>query len=314
MTHKIICICFNTSIDIRITVSKFSTGSVIKTSGYEEFAAGKAVNCARMLSCLGVPTSLFCFCGTADKTMFESISESIETHIVTSDHLTRRNITITNENADLICHLRNPGYSVTSETINFLSIGILENVSLGDIVIFSGSLPPGMNLIDFEEILKNISRCGGRIILDISAEWLKNLKQVEVELIKPNREELSEYVGHDLISKNSIIHAVQQLPKSKFVVVSLGEEGALWIDRSRGVSFMGSLTLGEAPLTDDVGCGDAMVGAIALGLSMGRSSAEILRMGIAAGASNLFAPGPGLIDVSRYRKMAELVEVTQFSE
>ena len=122
-----------------------------------------------------------------------------------------------------------------------------------------------------------------------------------VFLVKPNRSELEDLVGHPLPQADQLVTAARTLIANKsaeIVAITLGEEGALIVSQN-GVwhSLAPPVTANSA-----VGAGDSFVGAVTLALAQGRSLEAVLAFGIAAGTAAVLSPGAELssaVDVER---------------
>jgi 6-phosphofructokinase 2 len=87
------------------------------------------------------------------------------------------------------------------------------------------------------------------------------------------------------------------------VLVSVGSEGALLVTRQASQRFSAI----PMPSGSGVGAGDAMVGAIAVGLSRGWTLVKSVGLGIAAGAAMLMTPGTAPCERRDVERLFELV-------
>jgi len=130
---------------------------------------------------------------------------------------------------------------------------------------------------------------GVRLILDTSGGGLKHITS-GVHLLKASVRELRECVGRELVTESEQLEAAHEIIDcglARAVVVSLGSEGALLATSQENLRFP------AIPMRalSGVGAGDAMVAAIAVGLSRDWSLRKSVRYGIAAGAAMLLTPG-----------------------
>ena len=306
--RKIHAISLNTAIDIRIALPQFSVGAIIRSKGYSEFIAGKAVNNARAVASLGGMVSLYCFSGINEAHSFSSISPQIESHVIAVMGMTRKNITLVNNNAELICHVQNQGYSVTEINLIDLEQALYPNIKAGDVVIVSGSIPKGTPPDYLDKLVRQISKLKGIILLDVDPPLLRGIDCENVKLVKPNLEELSRLAGQNLISIEEIVTTAANLIESDIIVVSLGESGAVWIDRKNRNYFHVKTKMRDEGNLDVIGCGDAMVGAFALGIAQDKTSLDIIKMGVCAGYAKMFVEGPGVISIDHYTRALNFVE------
>lgn len=307
-------ICLNTAVDTRIVIPTFHIGNVIRSLSYSEFPAGKAVNVARTLSCLNTPVRLYCFAGKLEADLFSTtVGSNVQAVVTAVDGYTRRNLTIVAPNGSLIAHIQNPGYDISPRDFQELQNGFLNSVKAGDTVVVSGSLPNGCSTETLNVFLQCISESDTRILLDVDPAILREVDSERVYLLKPNRAELLSLAGREIHSPIELAQAALDLLKSKIILLSLGGDGAIWINRDSGLRLIGRTPPLEAGNGDPVGCGDAMLAAVSLGISQGETDEHVLlRMGIAAGYSNLLSVGPGTINADSYHKLIHHVSVSSF--
>lgn len=173
-----------------------------------------------------------------------------------------------------------------------------------DFVVASGSLPPGVPA-DFYQRVADVARdVGARLVLDTSGGGLRGVSS-GIYLLKASVRELRECVGRELATEPEQIVAARELVDSgraEVVVVSLGSSGAMLATRQTCQRFA------AVPMEagSGVGAGDAMVAAIAVGLTRGWPLAKSVRLGIAAGAAMLLTPGTAVCERSDVERLFEL--------
>jgi len=173
-------------------------------------------------------------------------------------------------------------------------------------IVASGSLPPGVPH-DFYARVGELARgCGARFVLDTSGEALNGAGS-GIFLIKASLRELGQLCGTEVTgaaAQEEAARAVIAEGRCEVLVVSLGAEGALLATRD------GCQRFPAAPVDalSSIGAGDSMLAGILVSLVRGRSLADAVRFGAAAGAAALLRPGTELCrreDVERlYRQLA----------
>ncbi|MBP1820985.1 1-phosphofructokinase family hexose kinase [Mycobacterium sp. OAE908] len=156
-------------------------------------------------------------------------------------------------------------------------------------VVASGSLPPGAPANFYQQVALICRDLGVRLILDTSGGGLKHITS-GVFLLKASVRELRECAGRELVTESEQLDAAHEIidcGQAQVVVVSLGSAGALL------AASQGSLRFPAIPMRalSGVGAGDAMVAAIAVGLSRDWALSKAIRYGIAVGAAMLMTPG-----------------------
>lgn len=162
-----------------------------------------------------------------------------------------------------------------------------------DYVAVSGSLPRGLPETAYARVGDVAAAKGARVIVDTSGAALRATLKKGVYLVKPNRRELEELVGHPLPETVDQIAAARKLIASKsaeIVAITLGGDGAVIVNQSE------AWFAAAPPVTahSAVGAGDSFVGAVTLALAQGRSLDAVLAYGVAAGTAAVLSPGAEL--------------------
>ena len=152
-------------------------------------------------------------------------------------------------------------------------------------VVISGSLPRGIAVGTYAEIVRCVHRAGVKAILDCDGEAFRAAVRARPFLVKPNEHELAVWQGRPLRSESSVIRAAKALSIQTrgWVMVSRGGDGALLVNRREGLEF--SARPPRIKPVNTVGAGDAMVAAIARQIDRGTPPQEWLRQGVAAGTA-----------------------------
>jgi 1-phosphofructokinase family hexose kinase len=168
--------------------------------------------------------------------------------------------------------------------------------------VLSGSLPPGAPASLYARWVRVFRARGIRTVVDTSGAALREGLASRPWLLKPNRQEAEELLGHRVSSQRALVQAVRRLLArgADQVIVSLGKDGA----------FFGSATRPElwwarppaVRVQSAVGAGDSLVAGFLMGWMRRQSPLEALRLGIARGAATAMTPGTELcrrVDVQR---------------
>jgi 1-phosphofructokinase len=146
------------------------------------------------------------------------------------------------------------------------------------------------------------------VALDASGPALTAGLRADPDLAKPNRAELAEWCGEPLDSLAAVAGAGRRLLASGtgLAVVSLGADGALFMDRERTL-------LAHPPAVDllsTVGAGDAMVAGTVAARVQGLPLDQTARLATAFSAAKLARLGPHLPAPATVRSLADTVRLT----
>lgn len=274
-------VTLNPAIDKTIFIKGFEAGKVNRIEESKLDSGGKGINVSKVLATLGAKTLATGFLGgESGRRIHESlISLGIETDFTWVNQETRTNIKIVdllnNQNTDI----NDRGKIVDPEAIDDLLQRINKWAKLSKVMVFAGSLPEGMDVGIYQEMIKIAEENGCKTILDTEGESLMRGIKSSPFMIKPNIHELESSLNVNIKGKSDVIqHARYFLDQGvKLIVVSLGEEGALLISEEMNLEAIAIPT----EIRSTVGAGDSMVAAFALGLMKGYSMEETLRLAIA---------------------------------
>ncbi|MFI7123741.1 1-phosphofructokinase family hexose kinase [Amycolatopsis sp. NPDC049868] len=290
----IVTVTPNTALDVTYTVDGLRAGDVHRVREARHRAGGKGVNVARVLHALGADVrAIFTAGGTTGSAVVGDLAAAgIPASAVPIGGETRRTITVLADDGSVTL-LNEPGPRLTEDEWQTFATAVRAREP--DVLVCSGSLPPGAGgyagLLDAK-----------LSILDTSGEALLAGLAGKPSVVKPNADELREVTG-----LRDPVAAAAELRKAGAgaVVVSLGAEGLL--------AVTGSGTWHAAPSTvlsgNTTGAGDAVVAALALGLSRAESWQDILRRAVALSGAAVLGPLAGDVDLAHYRAEQGLVAV-----
>lgn len=279
----------------------------IQTAGVH--AAGKGVNVAIVLKNLGLDVTVGGLLGTDNQEGFLQLfgNMGIENRFYPVAGNTRINVKLTH-NLGTVTDLNFSGFTISTDTWQQFTQDSLSWLSEFDIVVVSGSLPEGLDVDDFSDWLLRLRQQCPQLVLDSSRQGLVAGLKAAPWLVKPNRRELEIWAGKPLPTLESVITAAQALRAQGInqVVVSLGEEGALWVNDS-------GILLAKPPQCDvvsTVGAGDSMVGGLVYGLLRGESQPDTLRLATALAVLAVSQSNVGISDPQQLAALMAEVSVT----
>jgi len=176
--------------------------------------------------------------------------------------------------------------------------------------VLSGSLPPGVPVDFYARCAARARDRGSRVVLDSSGEPLARAVEAGVYLLKPSLHEFRALTGTTAEDERALValavDAVMRRRWCDVLVLSLGAAGALWVSTAGAAR----LAAPAVPVQSTVGAGDSMVAAIVYALAGGRSIADAVRFGVAAGAAAVLNPGTELCRRADIERLELQVAVT----
>ncbi|PKQ25545.1 MAG: 1-phosphofructokinase [Actinobacteria bacterium HGW-Actinobacteria-4] len=280
----------NPSLDRSISVTKLNPGEVHRALDNRVDPGGKGVNVSRALAANGHATVAVLPAAGADATLFASLLDEAG---VAYDFLplagaVRTNITLveTGGSTTKLNELGRPAR--TGDAASLLEI--VDNHSGGaDWVVGCGSLPPGMGGRLYADLIERAHARGVKVAIDTSGDALSAAIAAQPDLIKPNREELEEFVGSPLATLGDVLDAARAVVSQGIgtVVVSLGADGALAVDSTTAVH---AWARAENP-SSTVGAGDCLLAGFLSAVTAGASIVDAIGTGVRWGTAAIMLPG-----------------------
>lgn len=286
-------VTLNASIDKAYELLEPMTpGTVMRVKEVRNTAGGKGLNVARIVHLCQMPVLATGFAGGFNGQYLEWLLEKdgIPSCFTPIAGETRSCINVLEERYQSTEFLE-PGSSVSEEELAAFYRQFEEVLAQTSVVTFSGSLPAGVPLDTYQRLIELAKKAGKLVLLDSSGEAFREGLKAQPTLVKPNKDEIEALFGVTLHSVEETLFYAQKIADQgiDYVVVSLGGDGAVLLHD-------GKIYRGQPPKiqpVNTVGCGDSMVGALAVALAKGQAPEECLRYAIAVGTANALSPYTG---------------------
>ncbi len=231
----VLAVTLNPAMDRFVRLDKFLVGQDHRALSAISCAGGKGVNVARALRGLGVKAS--------SVTFLDGLSDAMRINTTIMDAQGR------------VTRVIEPGVMASKTAQARFMRSFRQCLKQYQYVVFSGSLPPGMEPLFLAGLIGMVQRQGLGVAVDAQGDALKAAIQCGVDLIKPNQQEAEALLGVKLISRARISKALRTLAGCgiKNVLISLGEDGLAGFDGCDEVFAKTEVVAGAHA----IGCGDA---------------------------------------------------------
>ena len=307
----IITVTPNTSIDRSIEVAGFAVGETLKGRLLKRRPAGKGINVSHCLAALGITSIAPGFVGRRERPFFAEVlaEHNVIDRLVEVDGTTRCNTTYLDPEAGTETHIRELGFEVGALDLDKLRNTLARDVSAVDVVVISGSQPPGMSPDALAELIQTCRAGGARVVLD-SSEPDASTAGLAVDLLTPNLDELSRMTTLRDHAPAAVIESARSLlDRVPQVVVTLGARGAVGV-------FDGQAWLAEGasgPTHHTVGCGDAFLAGYLAAEQRGEQLPDRLRLGVACGGASARRSIAGEIAASDVEDLLSQIKLERVS-
>jgi 1-phosphofructokinase family hexose kinase len=304
-----VTVTLNPAIDRTLSIRGFAVGKVNRVKDDQSDPGGKGVNVAAFLADLDLQVTVTGFLGSENQDLFFHFfnCNDIDDDFVRVGGLTRVGLKIVDDLTQQTTDINFPGSRVDRRDIDYLFSRFERYAAPGLWHALGGSIPGGAPVEIYARLTELIHSLGGRVLLDTSGKPLLAALDSRPEVLKPNIDELSELVGRPLETPADVRAAAVSLLERgvQRVVVSMGADGALFVDPGRAV-------LARPPrvtVRSTVGAGDAMVAGILYAMIHEQSLDDVARMATACGAYAVTRIGPGMRNPAEIEKLMPEVEI-----
>jgi tagatose 6-phosphate kinase len=287
----ILCVNPNAAIDKTVIVSPFELGKIHRPQVVKALAGGKGCNVARALKTLGeTPVVTGWVGGTAGQFIENGLhAEGIQTSFVHVNFESRTCLSIVD--GPTITEIYELGEPIPPADVTAMTDHFRAIVGGYDAVTFSGSLPPGVPVDFYCDLIAIANEVGVPTFLDSSGEPLKRGVEAQPFLVKPNEHEAAILAGGEIHTVVDCMVAARTLARryGSIVVISLGPEGAVAAHGDEALVVQNP----KVEAMSAVGSGDCTLAGLAYGFTHGFALEDALKHGIAAGTANTLTIGAG---------------------
>ena len=307
----ILSVTLNPCIDRTIYIDKMRVGETTRASQSRLMAGGKGNNAARLIKNLGEEVHCLNFLGGyTGKIIQELITEKdgILLDAVWTRAPSREAVTVLEESGRWSAFIE-PGFDVTPALAEELKEKFRSLIKSARLVIFCGSVPTKALSGIYFNLIQEANAAGVISIIDSYGEALARAVEARPFMVRVNLAEASGLIGKELDTDAACREALDFIQKKgiEAVVISLGPKGALARWGKRRFKILSPPVKAVNP----VGSGDALTGAIAVGLVREEPAEEALRLGMAAATASTTHWDACACSREEVEKFLRLVKITE---
>ena len=273
-------------------------------------AGGKGVNISRALISAGVFNTAVILLGRDNASDFkEELADSgIELMLFEKPGRIRENLTLHTVGAPET-RISFDGFRVSDSALD----EIANELAVDDdtVITMTGRVATGMSMEKVKVFLKALQAKGARIVVDSRSFQCEDIFQVAPWLIKPNQEEISQYLGKQVDTIPQAVEAARIFAEKgvENVMVSMGAQGAILISGGR----IWAATTPQIKICSTIGAGDSSVAGFVAAAAQGESVELCLKRAMAFGTAACLTEGtkpPAKEDILRIYEQITVEEVT----
>lgn len=287
---RIFTLTLNPAFDLHAKADSFALHRESVADITARDAGGKGVNISRALTAFGVENKAVVLLGSENGDSFASMLDSyglLHTDFVTEGRI-RENVTL-HVAGEPETRLSFRGFTTHDSMLDEIEAVLLAQIEPGDAVTFTGSIPQGFTHARVMTFLSRIKMRGAQLVIDSKSITREDLVALRPALIKPNKEEITAYIGHSVDTLADAVAGARALAGAGIgnVMISFGGEGALLV--ASGHTFLARPPR-IVPLST-VGAGDSAIAGFLYAAEEGLPAMDCLRTAVAFGTAACLTEG-----------------------
>lgn len=293
--RPIITITLNPALDLSTHSDTVEPGPKLRCEEPQRDPGGGGINVSRVVTELGGTTTPFVALGGGTGIALQRLLRRDLPNLAVQeiDGETRQSLSVTEATSGKQYRFVMPGPMWDMPMAEAALTVIRKVTPAGALVVFSGSLPPGVT-DDFPiHLCEVLSNCD--VILDMSGGALRTFASsgTNAFVLRMDMGEGAALHGSPLESVKETADFASGLVRAKAaetVIIARGAEGSVLADAG-GATFVNAA---KVTVDSKVGAGDSFVGAYVYALADGQPSREALRLGAAAASAAVTTPATEL--------------------
>jgi len=302
-------ITLNPCLDEHIMVDGLIVDEANRWVGLRRYAGGKGIDVSRATHEMSGVTVAYGFIGGPVGRTLEILldEEGVPFSFTPIQHETRTNFIITDTRTGQQTRIYAPGPRISKGELERLLKKLRQIRPTPDLITAGGSVPPGIPVSIYYDIIMEAKGRGVRAIFDSDGQWLLEGIRAKPYLIKPNVHEVEALLGRELPSEEAIIEAALDLLEMgiEVVVISRGKDGIIAATKESLIKAVPP----SVKVRSKVGTGDCAIAGLALKLAYGEPLLEACRLAVAMGTAAVLTSGTELCHKADVERLLPQIKV-----
>jgi len=306
----IVTVSANTGLDYIYFIPKWESGKTLRASRVVQGMSGKPADCSWILAEMGITSLALGFAAgmTGEIVKAMMASRGITTDFVPVDGESRRNLIIATEDGAAHTAITSSSLVVSEAHIAALREKYIAALDGCELVVLGGTLPKGMKPEFYTDLIALARERNIPVIFDAVEPNLSAGLASHPTYVKPNRDELSQFIGKSVETVEEAFAAGSVLLEryGTIPIISLGDEGGLAVLPHRAYRIPPI----KVPVVNAAGAGDAVLAGLAASIFRHQPIEEGIRLGFAAATAVVTTEGTAdcsLADIQRYAAQIEVL-------
>ncbi len=304
----------NPALDVHMQFDNPKLGTLNRAKKVRYAPSGKGINVSSALSAQGMSSTAIVPLGGPIGYMLENMLRevSFDLDVIPVCGETRANTKVIDEHG-VLSEFNGAGAALSDLELS-ACFARLNTLKEGDVLILSGSLPPGVPSTLYADMTKQAKAKGATVILDASGQALIAGLSAKPLLVKPNKLEAEELFGKPITTYQEALEAARNICNVgvETVILSLEDKGAifLWYPENQAEQVFLAIPPQVTAITPS-GAGDSLLAATLYGLEQNWSWQRTAQYATATATARVVSSEgfPGLAQVAvQFDKVTVLAE------
>jgi 6-phosphofructokinase 2 len=303
----ILTVTLNPALDLETHVDRLIPGQKLRCAPPRRDPGGGGINVARAVVALGgQATAAFASGGAGGAGLAQRLAQAgVGVAALPAPGDTRQNLSVIEDETGAQYRFIFPGPTWDENDIDAVRGALLPLIAPGDLVVLSGSLPPGLSSADVVTLARDLTEAGGQVVADTSGEPLAALARagLGLKVLRMDHAEAQEMTGRPLdglADSAAVARDLVAAGAAEIAILARGAEGSI-LASAEGAWFAPAADVPVASLT---GAGDSFVAGATLALARGMALPDVLVWGVSAASAAVTTEATDLCDPAVF---AELV-------
>jgi 6-phosphofructokinase 2 len=307
----ILTVTLNPALDLETHVDRLIPGQKLRCTPPRRDPGGGGINVARAVVAMGgEATAAFASSGPGGAGLAQRLAQSgVGVATLPAPGDTRQNLSVIEEATGAQYRFIFPGPTWGATDIAAVRAALLPLIAPGDLVVLSGSLPPGLSSADIVELARALSAADDQVVADTSGAPLAALAKagLGLKVLRMDDAEAREMTGRPLADPADSAAVARDLVAAgaaEIAILARGAEGSI-LASARGCWFAPAADVPVASLT---GAGDSFVAGATLALSRGMPLPDVLVWGVSAASAAVTTEATELCDPEVFARLVASCE------
>lgn len=295
----IVTVTLNPALDLETRTTRLEPGHKLRCAPPRRDPGGGGINVARAVVTLGgSATAAVATGGALGQGLLDDLARSgVAVAALPAPGETRQNLSVIEEATGNQYRFIFPGPTWAEADIAAATEALLPLVAPGDLVVLSGSLPPGLSPASYVDLARAVIGAGGLVVADTSGAALTALARagLGLKVLRMDHAEAEDLLGETLPTPADTARSALNLVAggaAEIAILARGAEGSILASRE-GCWFAPAA---DMPVVSLTGAGDSFVAGATLALSRAMPLPEVLSRGVAAASAAVTTEATELCD------------------